>query len=238
MIRSFLVSSAVSIVSLVGAGACFAQAPNLGGSMLHLLIEQDGNSLLFEFETPVTGPIEMFRYPGEMYAGAASVLDDTHYSGRFGWLANGFFNLPAGSGVFVENIGTSAEVSVYDGFSFSPIHGTDGSGLVWQWPGAMTHNWYSVDGPGQYSAMYCVYVGDALTGVELPGWEGTVVHLEWFVPFDCVADVNGDGSLSPTDFTAWIAAFYNGSAGCDQNGDGLCTPTDFTAWIANYNAGC
>ena len=54
----------------------------------------------------------------------------------------------------------------------------------------------------------------------------------------CVADVNGDGILSPADFTAWIAAFNAMSAGCDQNDDGSCTPSDFTAWIANFNAGC
>jgi len=54
----------------------------------------------------------------------------------------------------------------------------------------------------------------------------------------CVADVNGDGMLSPADFTAWIAAFNSGAAGCDQNADGMCTPADFTAWIANFNAGC
>ncbi len=57
-------------------------------------------------------------------------------------------------------------------------------------------------------------------------------------PAACVADVNGDGMLSPADFTAWIAAFNAQSSGCDQNGDGACTPSDFTAWIANYNAGC
>ncbi len=55
---------------------------------------------------------------------------------------------------------------------------------------------------------------------------------------DCVADVNGDGALTPTDFTAWINAYNNADAGCDQNGDGACTPTDFTAWITNYNNGC
>jgi len=55
---------------------------------------------------------------------------------------------------------------------------------------------------------------------------------------ECVADVNGDGMLSPTDFTAWINAFNNQLPECDQNGDGSCTPTDFTAWIANFNAGC
>ncbi len=54
----------------------------------------------------------------------------------------------------------------------------------------------------------------------------------------CVADVNGDGILSPADFTAWIAAFNAQAPGCDQNGDGSCTPADFTAWIANFNAGC
>ncbi len=54
----------------------------------------------------------------------------------------------------------------------------------------------------------------------------------------CPADTNGDGTLSPADFTAWIDAFNSEATECDQNGDGLCTPADFTAWIANYNAGC
>jgi len=59
------------------------------------------------------------------------------------------------------------------------------------------------------------------------------------VPADvCLADVNGDGMVTPTDFTAWINAFNNNLPECDQNGDGACTPTDFTAWIANFNAGC
>ena len=57
-------------------------------------------------------------------------------------------------------------------------------------------------------------------------------------PANCLADVNGDGLLSPTDFTAWINAFNNNLPECDQNGDNACTPTDFTAWIANFNAGC
>ncbi len=55
---------------------------------------------------------------------------------------------------------------------------------------------------------------------------------------DCLADVNGDGMLSPTDFSAWVGAFNTGAPECDQNGDGMCTPTDFTAWVGNYNAGC
>lgn len=64
----------------------------------------------------------------------------------------------------------------------------------------------------------------------------TDVHL--VTPADCLADVNGDGMVTPTDFTAWIAAFNSSAPECDQNSDGSCTPTDFTAWIANFNAGC
>ncbi len=234
MMRQLILATIVS----AGAGVCVAQAPTLGGSMLHLLIEQDGSAIHIDYETPVTGPVELFRYPGEMYSGAASVLDDTYYSGRFGWLANGFFNLPAGSGVFVENLGTSEGLSVYDAFSYAPILGTDGSSDVWQWNGAMTHNWYSATEPGEYSATYRVYVGNATTGEPLAGWDDAELVLEWVVPVDCLADVNGDGVLSPTDFSAWIGAYNSGAPECDQNGDGACTPTDFSAWITNYNAGC
>ncbi|MEL6498533.1 MAG: GC-type dockerin domain-anchored protein [Planctomycetota bacterium] len=54
----------------------------------------------------------------------------------------------------------------------------------------------------------------------------------------CVADVNGDGELSPADFNAWILAFNTQGSGCDQNGNGVCEPGDFNAWILNFNAGC
>ena len=54
----------------------------------------------------------------------------------------------------------------------------------------------------------------------------------------CIADTNGDGMLSPADFSAWVAAFNAMASACDQNGDGSCSPADFSAWVANYNAGC
>ena len=55
---------------------------------------------------------------------------------------------------------------------------------------------------------------------------------------DCPGDVNGDGTLSPADFSAWITAFNSNLPACDQNADGACSPADFSAWIGNYNAGC
>lgn len=54
----------------------------------------------------------------------------------------------------------------------------------------------------------------------------------------CVADVNGDGVLSPADYNAWIIAFNSRAPECDQNGDDQCTPADFNGWIINWNAGC
>ncbi|MCA9272781.1 MAG: hypothetical protein KDA31_07035 [Phycisphaerales bacterium] len=54
----------------------------------------------------------------------------------------------------------------------------------------------------------------------------------------CLADTNGDGVLSPADFSAWVSAFNTMAPACDQNGDGACSPADFSAWVANYNVGC
>lgn len=68
--------------------------------------------------------------------------------------------------------------------------------------------------------------------------DGSGALLPGSCPSDCLADVNGDGLVTPADFTAWINAFNNNLPQCDQNSDNACTPSDFTAWIANFNAGC
>ncbi|MCA9271909.1 MAG: hypothetical protein KDA31_02570 [Phycisphaerales bacterium] len=54
----------------------------------------------------------------------------------------------------------------------------------------------------------------------------------------CLADTNGDGDVTPADFSAWVAAFNAMAPECDQNQDGMCSPADFSAWVANYNTGC
>ncbi len=93
----------------------------------------------------------------------------------------------------------------------------------------------SVESPGQAGevaiANNTLYVASGDDGL-------TIIDLGGDCEFDCVADVNHDGVLTPTDFTAWIGAYNDNRPECDQNGDGLCTPTDFSAWVGNYNAGC
>ncbi|MEO0629229.1 MAG: GC-type dockerin domain-anchored protein [Planctomycetota bacterium] len=54
----------------------------------------------------------------------------------------------------------------------------------------------------------------------------------------CPADVNGDGLLTPGDFTAWIQAYNRRDLLADQNADNQINPADFQAWIVNWNAGC
>ena len=54
----------------------------------------------------------------------------------------------------------------------------------------------------------------------------------------CAADINRDGLVTPTDFSAWVAAFKAMDPSADVNGDGEVTLDDFSAWIQNYNAGC
>ncbi len=51
------------------------------------------------------------------------------------------------------------------------------------------------------------------------------------------ADQNGDGLITPADFTAWIANFNQNSPDADVNRDGSVTPADFTAWINAFNNG-
>jgi len=95
--------------------------------------------------------------------------------------------------------------------------------------------WFTGDAPRWNDV-----AGDVNQG-PMPGqyrMNGYFVEYNLAAPCACPADVNGDGMVTPTDFTAWINAFNNNLPECDQNGDGACTPTDFTAWIANFNAGC
>lgn len=51
------------------------------------------------------------------------------------------------------------------------------------------------------------------------------------------ADQNGDGQVTPADFSAWVANFNAMSLVADVNRDGLVTPADFSAWIAAFNQG-
>lgn len=96
-----------------------------------------------------------------------------------------------------------------------------------------TLNLTSVDA-GDAGEYYCFVSGPC----NQSGENSAVATLTVNTPNDCLADVNGDGAVTPADFTAWVNAYNNNAPECDQNGDGSCTPADFTAWVNNFNAGC
>jgi len=80
------------------------------------------------------------------------------------------------------------------------------------------------------------------TGVLHTGETGVIdigaFEFQGTTPSGCLADTNGDGLVTPADFSAWVAAFNSMAPECDQNNDGVCSPADFSAWVSNYNAGC
>ncbi len=164
--------------------------------------------------------------------------------------AAGSFSVPVGSGVTVTNIGFH-DVDYHSG---EPYDNTDWTGtfqesgaVVWNSPATQAQDpntnalrWGTLynfrfdadSAPENVDATLGMFKQGAVNAFAVPGQGPAALTV------DCLADVNGDGAVTPTDFTAWVGAYNANAPECDQNGDGECTPTDFTAWVGNYNAGC
>ena len=162
--------------------------------------------------------------------------------------AAGSFSVPIGAGVTVTNVGFH-DVDYHSG---EPFDNTDWNATVtsdsvtWSSP-----NPHSVD-PNSNALRWGTLYNFRFDADSPPENVDTVLGMfkpsatnEFAIPgagpaslADCVADTNGDGVLSPADFSAWVAAFNAMAPECDQNDDGACSPADFSAWVSNYNAGC
>lgn len=159
--------------------------PHVDGSMKHVMVALDGQALSVHVDGDPLERMEMLRYPGEEYTPPADVLNETYYSSRYGWLADGFIDLPGGAGIFVAVVTSDPGLMVYEGgmrsmkesHTYAPILGTDGNDEPWRWSGMMVHNWYAAAAPGDFEATYDVYVGDAATGEPLDGYSGDRVTL-------------------------------------------------------------
>ena len=54
----------------------------------------------------------------------------------------------------------------------------------------------------------------------------------------CIADVNRDGVVTPSDFSAWVSAYNDADELADTNLDGVTDSKDFSAWVSAFNSGC
>ena len=132
-------------------------------------------------------------------------------------------------------------VSIDDGVAAVGARTTSGSGTAYLFDAATGDEIVELNPtdpiPG-YGFGWSIAIDNGVVAVGASGGSQPGFAYKFSAPQPCLADTNHDGMVTPTDFTAWIAAFNSGAPECDQNGDGMCTPTDFTAWIANFNAGC
>lgn len=136
--------------------------------MEHIMISMDGGDLHAHVNTSADNRIEMQRFDGAVYSGAADVLTETYYSDQYGWVADGFLDPGAGNSIWIEQVSASSGLRVYEGgmrmmrpsHSYDAIFGTNGSNNAWQWSGMMTHNWYSANALGAYEASYRIFVAD------------------------------------------------------------------------------
>jgi hypothetical protein len=153
--------------------------------MEHIMISMDAtNTLQAHVNTDASNPIEMLRFEGDSYDGAASVLNEQYYSDQYGWILDGIVDPGAGNSIWIEMTTQTTGLETYEGGrrmmidaqSFNPIFGTDASSNAWQWSGMMTHNWYAADALGDYQATYRIFVGDS-TGNAVDGFGETSVTL-------------------------------------------------------------
>lgn len=183
-------------VSLAMVNACMGQSPALGGPMQHVMVSYDGQTLHAMVDESV--PVPVLREYGATYAGAAAVLNGTMFNAQYGWMVDGFWTLPAGASLRIEQMDVSPGMRTYLGrvmgnpATYSPIFGTDGSAASITWNGAMLHNWYAVTERGAYEATYSVYVADA-AGAKLSAFGEASVTLTWTTPACDGIDFNNNG---------------------------------------------
>ncbi|MEO1584172.1 MAG: GC-type dockerin domain-anchored protein [Planctomycetota bacterium] len=64
-----------------------------------------------------------------------------------------------------------------------------------------------------------------------------IITEDVVAPTRLCADQNGDGLVTPSDFTSWVLNFNSSNLLADANQDGLVTPADFTSWVLAFNQG-
>jgi len=229
----------VLVASLTGAVNAHADTPVLGGEMKHIMVWLE-NGLELKCEVDPSVPTPQCQNHGGVYSGGAAVLTGTWYNAQYGWVVEGFWEIPPGASIWIEQVAPDAGLAAYAGTSpvltaFEPIFGTGGSQPRLAWDGRMLHNWYAVTQPGLYHATYTVYLGDPW-GEPIPGYVPGVVTLEWRA--GCRSDFNRDWFVNGDDFDSFVAEFAAGTPGADFDGNGFVNGDDFDSFVVAFESGC
>lgn len=156
-----------------------------GAPMIHADVFFDGTNLtVVNDESHGIPHLRPLTPPDQFDPNAAwSVLSGKAYNFQWAWNPGGFITLPEGAGIWVERLhhddGLEAYLRPPAQPAWAPVFEADGD--RWQWSGAMTHNVYAVLDPleSTYEARYLVYIGDAITGMPLPGFGSQEVTWTW-----------------------------------------------------------
>jgi hypothetical protein len=184
-------------------------------------------------------PLEDEFEPNKPWTG----LQEKAYNAQYGWNPGGFFQIPLGAAIWIEQTSVDPYLECYRGDlnlgPYTPIFGTSGSSTLWKWSGGMVHNSYAVLRPvqQQYQATYRVYFGNATTGsrVGYEYYDDATVTLSWRA---LPADYDGSGGVDTADLLLLAAAWLGNEPRVDYlpegGGDGLVNLLDLEVLSANW----
>jgi len=216
MILSWLIVTATASAEYVLPQMGGGQVGQGAAGMKHADITFDGASLAVHVDENVGTPhLRALADPDEFDpAQSWSILNDKAYNFQYGWNPGGFFSLPSGSWIWIEQLSATPGLEVYfrPGSEpepryelYEPILGTADSSARWWWSGAMTHNVYAVLDPlhDRYEANYRVYLGDDITGEPLPAYGSAEVTFQFLATPILPGDFNADGIVDAADYPVW-----------------------------------
>ncbi len=225
----------------------------LGGLMSHVQIGVTGGQVLVFKDDP--GLIPEMIGP-DAFDAPFSVLNGKGYNAQFGWTALFPFDLH-GDLIWIRVIEQSEGLQTFEGGwaedngtgipdpndqSMIPIFETFGSTDIWSWSGSMTHNWYAVTEPGEYSATYEVYVGDASGAINTAYTPAQVTFDFTNTIQTLIGDLNTDGFVGLDDLDIVLAnwnqtTIQGDPLTGDPTGDGYVGLDDLDMVLGNWNAG-
>jgi hypothetical protein len=182
-------ADAAYVLPMRGGG----QVGGMDAPMIHADITFDGTNLGVHLDETAETPLLRPLTPPDEFDPTKpwSVLIGKDYNFQWAWNPGGLITLPPGGGIWIERLHYDADLHSYlrpaKGDANDPNVGppwpelwtSDGSRF--KWGGTMHHNAYTVLNPTRstYTADYRVYIGDATTGVPLPGYGSADVTWTW-----------------------------------------------------------